>query len=59
MLRRGEEDAQAVARLEPGVIGRLRSCEADSAWCEVQVQNRRGYVRRADIFGVLPDEELR
>jgi len=59
MLRRGEDNAQAVARLEPGVIGRLRRCDAESVWCEVQVQNRRGYVRRADIFGVLPDEELR
>ncbi len=59
LRRRGEEDAAAVARLQPGVIGRLRSCEAGSEWCEVQVQNRRGYVRRAEIYGVLPDEELR
>jgi SH3-like domain-containing protein len=48
-----------VARLRAGVIGRLRACEKDSAWCEVQVQDRRGYLRRADIFGVGPEEELR
>ncbi|WP_408639231.1 SH3 domain-containing protein [Roseococcus microcysteis] len=59
LRRRPEEGGAAVARLQPGVIGRLRLCEAGSEWCEVQVQNRRGYVRRAEIFGVLPDEEFR
>jgi SH3-like domain-containing protein len=58
LRRRGEEGATPVARLQPGVIGRLRGCEAGSEWCEVQVQNRRGYLKRGEIFGVLPDEAL-
>jgi SH3-like domain-containing protein len=59
LRRRADESSPAVARLRAGVIGRLRACEKDSAWCEVQVQDRRGYLRRADIFGVGPEEELR
>jgi SH3-like domain-containing protein len=58
-LRRRPEDAAAeVARLRPGVIGRLRKCQAGSAWCEVQVGDYRGWVRRAEIWGIAPEEAL-
>ena len=59
LRRRPEDGAAAVARLRPGVIGRLRSCEASSAWCEAQVGEHRGYIRRAEIWGIGPQEELR
>jgi len=59
LRRRAEDGAAPVARLRPGVIGRIRGCENASAWCEVQVQDRRGYIKRSDIFGVLPDEEIK
>ncbi|MCW8087932.1 SH3 domain-containing protein [Roseococcus sp. MDT2-1-1] len=59
LRRRPEDGAAPVARLRPGVIGRIRGCDGDSAWCEVQVQDRRGFIRRAEIFGVLPEEEIR
>ncbi|MEI6160061.1 MAG: SH3 domain-containing protein, partial [Roseococcus sp.] len=59
-LRRRAEDASTpVARLKPGVIGRIRGCDAGSDWCEVQVQDRRGFIKRGEIFGVLPDEEIK
>jgi SH3-like domain-containing protein len=60
LLRRGPDaEAAPVARLRPGVVGRLRRCEADSAWCEGQVGNHRGWIRRAEIWGVWPGEEVR
>ena len=60
MLRRRAEDSAApVARLRPGVIGRLRACEANSAWCEAQVGEHRGYIRRSEIWGVGAQEEIR
>jgi len=42
--------ARVVARLEPGVIGRLLSCEA--VWCLVEVADLRGWLRREEIWGV-------
>ena len=33
-----DEAADAVARLKPGVVGRIRACAAAAAWCEVQVE---------------------
>jgi SH3-like domain-containing protein len=59
LRRRAEDSSVPVARLKPGVIGRIRGCDAGSDWCEVQVQDRRGFIRRAEIFGVLPDEEIK
>ncbi|MDT8295906.1 SH3 domain-containing protein, partial [Roseomonas mucosa] len=58
MRRRPEEDAGAVARLQPGVIGRIRACAQGSAWCEVQVGEYRGWLKRAEMFGVTADEVI-
>jgi SH3-like domain-containing protein len=59
LRRRAEDQAQPVARLRPGVVGRLRACEANSPWCEAQIGEFRGYIRRADIWGVGPTEEVK
>jgi SH3-like domain-containing protein len=52
-----EQEARIVLRAEPGVIGRLLDC--DGSWCRVEVEGRRGWLQRADLWGVLPDETLR
>ncbi|NGM23141.1 hypothetical protein G3576_24220 [Roseomonas stagni] len=59
LRRRPEDGGVAVARLRPGVIGRVRECEAGNAWCEVQVAGHRGFLKRAEIWGVGPDEEVK
>ena len=57
---RGEarDDAAAIARLKPGVIARLRSCEAAATWCELSVQDYRGWLRRDEFWGVIPGEAI-
>ena len=50
------DDASPVAVLKAGVIGQLRSCQAGSNWCQVQAGGYRGYLRRNQIWGALPDE---
>jgi len=59
LRRRAEDQAQPVARLRPGVVGRLRACEPNSTWCEAQIGEFRGHIRRADIWGVGPNEEVK
>jgi SH3-like domain-containing protein len=59
LRRRAEDQAQPVARLRPGVVGRLRACEPNSPWCEAQIGEHRGYIKRADIWGVGPTEEVK
>lgn len=54
-----KDTASAVAIARVNVMGRLRSCEAGSAWCEVRVGNVRGYLRRDQIWGLLPNEVVK
>ena len=53
-----DDQAKVLARLAPGVIGRLRHCPQGSAWCEVEVKSYRGYLRRDGFWGTLPDEVI-
>ena len=54
----GNDKAAVVARLKPGVIIRLRSCEAGSNWCEAQAGDYRGWIKRSEIWGTLPGEAI-
>jgi SH3-like domain-containing protein len=56
--RSAADDAAAVARLQAGVVGRLRSCDAAASWCEVQVGEYRGFLRRSEIYGTYPGEAV-
>ncbi len=58
MRRDGNEAAAAVARLKPGVIVRLRSCEASSDWCQTSIQDYRGWMKRGDLWGIYPGEAI-
>ena len=56
-LRSDPEDGSAtVARLEPGIIARLESCEKD--WCQINVHSYDGWIERRLLWGVYPDEEI-
>lgn len=58
-LRNAASDtAPAVARLKPGVILRLRTCEANSEWCQATAGDYRGYIRRTALWGLLPGEAV-
>ena len=52
------DDAAPVARLEPGVIGRLRGCEKETDWCQVQVKDYKGWMKRNAFWGTLPGEAV-
>lgn len=52
------DDSEPVAILKPGVVAHLRSCQADSAWCQVQVGDYRGWLKRDESWGTLPGETV-
>ena len=59
VLRRAPQpDAAPVAVLEPGVIGRLRTCAAGAGWCRVTVGDYNGWLPRQAVWGLLPDEAI-
>ena len=57
MLRREpKSDAAVVAAIEPGVIGRLRACEA--GWCEAEFDGRAGWLPQDAFWGTYPAEAV-
>ncbi len=58
LRRDARDDAAPVAVLKPGVIVRLRTCDATSDWCQTQVQDYRGWMKRSEVWGILPGEGI-
>ena len=52
------DTGDAVAVLKPGVVGRIRSCEAAKTWCQVQVQDYRGWLPRTAFWGTDDGEAV-
>ena len=57
LLRAPDSKARAIAELEPGVVANLVGC--DGPWCQVRVEGYAGWLKRAGVFGLYPDEKLR
>ena len=49
--------SSVVARAEPGVIAKLLECQGP--WCRVEAQDVRGWLKRSELWGVYPDEDVR
>jgi len=57
MLRLTDDDnARPVARLEPKVVGTILSCPEGTAFCEVEVGDYKGWLKRDAFWGVLKDQ---
>lgn len=56
LLERADAGAAVEAWLEPGVLARLESCHG--IWCELEIQGITGFVPRAGLWGIYPDEEI-
>jgi SH3-like domain-containing protein len=48
------EDAKVAYQAEQGVVGRISKCK--EGWCRIDIGNRRGYIREADVWGVHDGE---
>lgn len=54
MHMRPDPEAPLSARLEAGVVARLLECAVD--WCRVNADGTRGWVERAALWGIDPQE---
>jgi SH3-like domain-containing protein len=48
--------ARLLWRVEPGVIGRVQTC--DGRWCHIQVGDHVGYIEQSGLWGVEPGEVI-
>jgi len=51
-----KDTSDVVARLEPGVIASVSKC--DPIWCEVKAGGYKGWLKRAEVWGLEPDEVI-
>jgi SH3-like domain-containing protein len=56
LRRKAEPQAPALARAEPGVVGRLIECPDGSAWCRIEAGGFEGWLKRDEMWGVYPNE---
>ncbi len=53
---RAGEDSAPVARLQPGVIGGIKTC--DGNWCEIYGDGFDGFIQQNNLWGVYPNEKI-
>jgi len=56
LLKKPDEGAKPVVKLEPGVIAGLDRC--DKEWCYLKVASYKGWLKRENVWGVYPDEKF-
>jgi SH3-like domain-containing protein len=56
LLEKPEAEARPVARLEPGVVASLKTC--DEGWCQISVAQFEGWISRQALWGVYPQEKF-
>jgi SH3-like domain-containing protein len=54
--RQADQSSAIVARLEPGVIANVESC--DRSWCRVRIARYEGYLPQERLWGVYPNEKV-
>jgi SH3-like domain-containing protein len=52
-----EPPSPVVARLEPGVVAEIVECRKD--WCRLDSDGYKGWLTRADFWGVYPNEAVK
>ena len=45
-----------VEMVQSGVIGNIRSC--DGAWCLIDGEGFKGYIKQANLWGVYPGDKV-
>ncbi len=57
-LRRDPQStASVVAKLEPGVVIKIKECNGD--WCEAEADGTKGWVAQGEIWGAYPGEAFK
>lgn len=58
LLYKSEDiQSQPLARIEKSVIVDLLKCQA--GWCQVRIDDFKGWIPRASLWGVYPDENFK
>ncbi len=57
LRRTPDSDSATLLRAEPGVLAQLLAC--DRNWCRLQIDSRKGWLRKGEFWGAYPKEEFK
>lgn len=57
LRRRPEPESGIVAQVEPGVIAQILECQGQ--WCRLDAAGIKGWLARAEFWGVYPNEAVK
>lgn len=57
LFRYPDENSYPMIRAEVGVVAKLKSCNLE--WCKVRLDDVSGWVRKANLWGVYENEEIK
>lgn len=47
-----------VARIESPVIAKLLLCSAQGAWCQIEIDDHKGWIKRSELWGLGDGEAV-
>ena len=56
VYEKADVESAVVAKLEPGVIGSVKRC--DAGWCSIAGRGFEGWIRQVRLWGVYPNEKV-
>lgn len=56
LYKQPDPASAVVAKAEPGVVARLMECRGP--WCRIDAGDASGWVKRGDVWGVYPEENV-
>ena len=54
MYQRNDKTSRKIARLAYEIVGKITQCGLQ--WCEIDVGEKKGWIRRAGLWGLYPNE---
>jgi SH3-like domain-containing protein len=59
LRRRADSSSPAVARIEPGAHAQVVECPEENGWCRMTAGGYEGWLRRVEVWGVYPRENIK
>ena len=58
IFKQADAGSLQIARAETGVVGELKSCNANSQWCAIRADGFDGWMKREHLWGVMDGESV-
>jgi SH3-like domain-containing protein len=58
LIQAPQDSAPTIAKVEPGVVGRLMQCPQGKDYCKVELEGIQGWLKRGNFFGLKTNEVI-